>query len=71
MALSLASSACLAVVACSICDAGGVEPLRRVGEGLLGRVVGAGQVDHLAAEAVDDSAGVGLGVGQGGRGPVG
>ena len=44
--------------------AGGGVPLGRVGEGLLGRVVGAGQVEHLAAEALDDSAGVGLGVGQ-------
>ena len=38
---------------------GGVA-LGRVGEGLLGRVVGAGQVDDLAAEALDDATRVGL-----------
>ena len=59
---------------------GGLIDLRRrggvalggVGHRLLGGVVGAGQVEHLAAEALDDAAGVGLGVGQrGGVAPAG
>jgi len=46
---------------------GGGVPLGGVGHGLLGRVVGAGDVEHLPAEPFDEPTGIGLRVGQRGR----
>ena len=56
----------------SLTHRGGLLDLRRgggvalggVGHGLLGGFVGAGQVEHLAAEPFDEAARIGLGVGE-------